>query len=89
MTFIDLAGHQKYLKTTVLGLTGYSPHHAMLVVSANSGIAGTTQEHLGLALALKVGQREGRVRDREHIERKLKGRRKDKSALIVSRSILW
>ncbi|KAF0298897.1 GTP-binding protein 2 [Amphibalanus amphitrite] len=54
VTFIDLAGHQKYLKTTVLGLTGYSPHHAMLVVSANSGIAGTTQEHVGLALALKV-----------------------------------
>ncbi|XP_037078310.1 GTP-binding protein 2-like [Pollicipes pollicipes] len=54
VTFIDLAGHQKYLKTTVFGLTGYSPHHAMLVVSANSGIAGTTQEHLDLALALKV-----------------------------------
>jgi len=54
VTFIDLAGHQKYLKTTVCGLTGYSPHRAMLVVSANSGIAGTTREHLHLALALKV-----------------------------------
>lgn len=54
VTFIDLAGHPKYLKTTVCGLTAYSPHHAMLVVSANSGIAGTTREHLALALALKV-----------------------------------
>lgn len=32
ITFMDLAGHRKYLRTTVQGLTGYSPHHAMLVV---------------------------------------------------------
>ncbi|GAB6031573.1 GTP binding protein, variant 2 [Chamberlinius hualienensis] len=54
ITFIDLAGHQKYLKTTIFGLTGYSPHFAMLVVGANTGIAGTTKEHLGLAMALEV-----------------------------------
>ena len=35
MTFIDLAGHQKYLRTTIAGLTGYSPHYVMLVVSFN------------------------------------------------------
>lgn len=34
ITFIDLAGHQKYLKTTITGLTGYSPHYVMLVVSS-------------------------------------------------------
>ncbi|XP_061129241.1 GTP-binding protein 2b isoform X3 [Syngnathus typhle] len=54
ITFIDLAGHHKYLKTTVFGLTSYCPDFAMLVVSANTGIAGTTREHLGLAMALKV-----------------------------------
>ncbi|XP_013779989.1 GTP-binding protein 2-like [Limulus polyphemus] len=54
ITFIDLAGHQKYMRTTVFGLTGHSPHFAMLVVSAVTGIAGTTKEHLGLALALGV-----------------------------------
>ncbi|XP_064599993.1 GTP-binding protein 2-like [Liolophura sinensis] len=54
VTLIDLAGHHKYLKTTILGLTGYSPDFAMLVVSANAGLAGTTKEHLGFALALKV-----------------------------------
>ncbi|XP_034041446.1 GTP-binding protein 2-like [Thalassophryne amazonica] len=54
ITFIDLAGHHKYLKTTIFGLTGYCPDFAMLVVSANTGIAGTTREHLGLAMALKV-----------------------------------
>ncbi|CAI5770733.1 GTP-binding protein 2 isoform X1 [Podarcis lilfordi] len=54
ITFIDLAGHHKYLKTTIFGLTSYCPDFAMLVVSANTGIAGTTREHLGLAMALKV-----------------------------------
>ncbi|KAM9770875.1 GTP-binding protein 2b [Menidia menidia] len=54
ITFIDLAGHHKYLKTTIFGLTSYCPDFAMLVVSANTGIAGTTKEHLGLAMALKV-----------------------------------
>uniref|UniRef100_H3AAP9 GTP binding protein 2 n=1 Tax=Latimeria chalumnae TaxID=7897 RepID=H3AAP9_LATCH len=54
ITFIDLAGHHKYLKTTIFGLTSYCPDFAMLVVSASTGIAGTTREHLGLAMALKV-----------------------------------
>lgn len=34
VTFLDLAGHKKYIRTTIKGLSGYSPHHAMLVVSA-------------------------------------------------------
>ena len=54
ITFIDLAGHYKYLHTTIFGLTGYSPHYIMLVVSANTGVAGTTLDHLNLALALGV-----------------------------------
>lgn len=54
ITFIDLGGHQKYLKTTVFGLMALHGHFAMLVVSAICGVAGTTREHLGLALALEV-----------------------------------
>ncbi|KAL3875207.1 hypothetical protein ACJMK2_038132 [Sinanodonta woodiana] len=54
ITLIDLAGHHKYLKTTIFGLTCYKPDFSMLVVSANTGMAGTTKEHLGFALALKV-----------------------------------
>lgn len=38
ITFIDLAGHQKYMKTTIFGLTGYKPHFVALVVAANMGI---------------------------------------------------
>jgi len=32
VNFIDLAGHEKYLKTTVFGLTGHSPDFAMLMI---------------------------------------------------------
>ena len=34
ITFIDLAGHEKYLKTTVFGMTGHAPDFSMLMVSA-------------------------------------------------------
>lgn len=54
ITFIDLAGHEKYLKTTVFGMTGHVPDFGMLMVGANAGIIGMTKEHLGLALALSV-----------------------------------
>ncbi|XP_071447489.1 GTP-binding protein 2 isoform X2 [Hetaerina americana] len=62
ISFLDLAGHRKYLKTTILGLTGYSPHHVMLVVSAvgggrvsgEMGVSAEAREHLCLALALDV-----------------------------------
>ncbi|XP_078491604.1 GTP-binding protein 2 [Ciona intestinalis] len=54
ITFIDLAGHHKYLRTTIFGLTSHHPDFAMLVVAANRGVAGTTREHLGLAMALGV-----------------------------------
>ena len=51
ITFIDLAGHHKYLKTTIFGLTSYCPDFAMLVVSANTGI-GEPSEHFHLSIRL-------------------------------------
>lgn len=33
ITFIDLAGHERYLKTTVFGMTGHAPDFGMLMVS--------------------------------------------------------
>lgn len=54
ITFIDLAGHERYLKTTVFGMTGHAPDFGMLMIGANAGIVGMTKEHLGLALALNV-----------------------------------
>jgi len=52
--FIDLAGHERYLKTTVFGVTGYAPDYTMLMVGANMGIVGMTKEHLGLTLLLHI-----------------------------------
>lgn len=52
--FIDLAGHEKYLKTTMFGLTGCAPDYSMLMVGANAGMIGMAKEHLTLSFALGV-----------------------------------
>ncbi|KAJ2426246.1 hypothetical protein GGF47_002231, partial [Coemansia sp. RSA 2524] len=54
VTFLDLAGHEKYLKTTVYGMAGSAPDYVMLMVAANAGVVGMAKEHLGLALALGI-----------------------------------
>jgi GTPase len=54
ITFIDLCGHDKYLKTTVFGLSGLMPDYAMIIVGANMGVSKMTKEHLGITLALEV-----------------------------------
>ncbi|KAJ8936434.1 hypothetical protein NQ318_015580 [Aromia moschata] len=54
VTFLDLAGHKKYIRTTIRGLSGYSPHHAMLVISSAAGAVGMAHEHLAIAVALNV-----------------------------------
>ena len=54
VTFVDLAGHEKYLKTTMYGMTGHQPDYAMLLVGANMGVVGMTKEHLGVAAALRI-----------------------------------
>jgi len=54
ITFIDLAGHEKYLKTTVFGFTGNIPDYAVVVIGANMGVTRMTKEHIGLCLALKI-----------------------------------
>lgn len=55
ITFMDLCGHERYLKTTVFGLLGCFPDYVMLVIGANVGvIQRMTREHLGIALALRL-----------------------------------
>lgn len=54
VTLLDLCGHEKYLKTTMFGLTGLVPDYSMIVVGANMGISRMTKEHLGITLALKI-----------------------------------
>ncbi|KDN50381.1 P-loop containing nucleoside triphosphate hydrolase protein [Tilletiaria anomala UBC 951] len=54
ISFIDLAGHENYLKTTLFGMTGCLPDFVVLMVGANAGLIGMSKEHLGIALALAV-----------------------------------
>lgn len=54
LAFIDLAGHERYLKTTLHGLTGYLIDYAILIVSANSSVQRMTREHISIALALNI-----------------------------------
>ena len=52
--FVDLAGHEKYLRTTISGLNGYFINYAMVTIGADRGIIGMTKEHISVALALKI-----------------------------------
>ncbi|KAH0332923.1 GTP-binding protein 1, partial [Aureobasidium melanogenum] len=52
--FTDLAGHERYLRTTVFGMLSSEPNYCLLMVAANNGLIGMSKEHLGIALALNV-----------------------------------
>lgn len=47
---VDLCGHERYLKTTVYGLSSNQPNYCLLVLGANMGVQRMTKEHLGLAM---------------------------------------
>ena len=49
-----MAGHERYLKTTLYGLTSGAPSCVILMVGANAGLIGMSKEHLAIALALSV-----------------------------------
>jgi GTPase len=54
ISFVDLAGHRKYLRTTIFGLTSYNPNYTMVIVGANNGLIGSAKEHIGICLALGI-----------------------------------
>ena len=54
VSLIDLAGHEKYLKTTVRGITGMFPDRGIVVIGANTGITKLTREHIGLLLCVRI-----------------------------------
>lgn len=43
VTLVDLCGHERYLKTTVFGLTAMAPDYAMVIVGANMGVSKMTK----------------------------------------------
>jgi len=52
ITFVDLAGHEMYLKTTVSGLVSNHPDFAFICVSDK--ITKMTKEHMGLCIATGI-----------------------------------
>jgi elongation factor 1-alpha len=54
LTLIDLCGHEKYLKTTIYGITALYPHFAILTVGANMGLNGMADEHIRLLIARRI-----------------------------------
>ena len=54
VSLIDLCGHERYLKTTVFGLTAMMPDFTLLVVGANMGVQRMTKEHISIAVALSL-----------------------------------
>ena len=54
ITFIDIAGSEKYAKSLITGMCSHFPDYAVLVIDAIRGIQEITFEHLHLAVALKL-----------------------------------
>ena len=54
ISFFDMAGHEKYLRTTIYGLTSMHPDYSLVMIGGNMGITGMTKEHISLCLTLKI-----------------------------------
>ncbi|CAD8073034.1 unnamed protein product [Paramecium sonneborni] len=54
VTFLDLCGHEKYLKTTIFGLVAMVPDCSLIIVGANMGVSKMTKEHLGVSMFLGI-----------------------------------
>lgn len=54
INFFDFAGHEKYLKTTIYGLSSLFPDYCLILIGANMGINHMTREHIGICINLKI-----------------------------------
>lgn len=54
ITFVDLAGHEKYLKTTITGLNTVIPDLLLLCVDRYVPTYKITKEHMGIAIRMKI-----------------------------------
>ena len=54
ISFVDLCGHSRYLKTTILGLSSSFPDICIIMIGANSGVLTMSKEHILLCLTLKI-----------------------------------
>ena len=54
LTFIDVAGNEKYAKTMIRGICSHYPDYALIVVDAQQGLNKTAIDHFKLAFAFNV-----------------------------------
>ena len=54
ISFFDLAGHEKYLKTTISGLASSRPDVCLIMIGANRGVLKMTIEHIFLCKTLHI-----------------------------------
>lgn len=54
LSFVDLAGHEKYFRTTISGVTTHMLDYAMILVGGNMGVTKMTKEHMSLVFSLKI-----------------------------------
>lgn len=52
--FLDLAGHEKYMHTTLSGLTKYYPDYILLLIGGQRGITPMTKEHIKICVSLEL-----------------------------------
>jgi len=54
-SFVDLAGHEKYLGTTITGISNNMIDYALILIGANVGnFPRVAKEHVGLALSFNI-----------------------------------
>jgi elongation factor 1-alpha len=54
ITLVDLAGHEKYLKTTLYGILGSFVDYGIIVIGSNMGVNRITEEHISILLYLRL-----------------------------------
>jgi GTPase len=54
INFYDLAGHEKYFRTTILGITSSHPDFCFIIIAANDGITLMTKEHIFLCVTMGI-----------------------------------
>lgn len=53
ISFMDLAGHRRYMRTTIQAVSGYSPHYTALII-ASGNLNQMTIENLQIIKAFKI-----------------------------------
>lgn len=54
VTLVDLCGHEKYLKTTMSGITGSFADYGIMVIGSNMGMSGMSAEHISLLVTNRI-----------------------------------